>query len=113
MANISSLKPFKPGPDPRRNTKGSLGKATLIKRELTELLTEALFQQTSSGKTRAKLIVERLIYEAINGDIRAMKLIFKYVDGNVSSQEKYSQNKLRELTQEEKDELDKLLATKD
>lgn len=82
MANSKTLKPFKSGYDPRRNTKGRpKGKVS----SLEDLLQTELKKETFAyGQimTQEMAIVMKLIEKARKGETSAFKLFLKYRFGN-------------------------------
>lgn len=80
MANISSLKPFKKGADPRRNLKGRPDGSKSGHTRFKELLFEALQKKPFKNKdiNFEELIIEQLIYYALKGKFSFYKLLMDY-----------------------------------
>ena len=80
MANISSLKPFKKGNDPRRNTKGRPNNSKSAHTRFKELLFEALQKKPfkDKDKTFEDFMIEQLIYQALKGKFSFYKLFMDY-----------------------------------
>lgn len=69
--SLSNLKPFRKGPDPRRNTKGP-GKRLP---ELDSLMDDIFGVDGVKGKGRIRTIFEALHRKAAKGNIRAIEII--------------------------------------
>jgi len=80
MANISSLKPFRKGVDPRRNLKGRPHNSKSAHIRFKELLFEALQKKPfkNKDKTFEDLLIEQLIYYALKGKYSFYKLFMDY-----------------------------------
>lgn len=80
MANISSLKPFKKGNDPRRNLKGRPENSKSAHTKFKELLFEALQKKPfkNKDKTFEDILIEQLIYQALKGKFSFYKLFMDY-----------------------------------
>jgi hypothetical protein len=77
--NVKNLRPFKPG---QSGNPGGRARS----RHVTDLLSDALAQPSArSGQRKDKRLVRRLVDIALNGKrsdaLRAMQLIFAYIDG--------------------------------
>jgi len=83
MANLSSLKPFKKGDDPRRNLKGRPENSKSAHTRFKELLFEALKRKPfkDKDKTFEELMVEQGIFYALKGKFSFYKLIMDYKFG--------------------------------
>ena len=80
MANISSLKPFKKGADPRRNLKGRPNNSKSAHTRFKELLFEALQKKPFKNKDKSleEFMIEQLIYQALKGKFSFYKLFMDY-----------------------------------
>ena len=78
MANPSSLKPFKKGNDPRRNTKGRPNNSKSAHVRFRELLFEALQRKPLKDKTFEELMIEQGIFYALKGKFSFYKLLMDY-----------------------------------
>ena len=85
MSNLATLKPFQPGPDPRRNTKGRpKGSSNLKKLLLKELKKDVEFE---GGKMKLEdVLVRKLVNMALtdkntNRKLEAIKYIINVIDG--------------------------------
>ncbi len=117
MSNLATLKPFRKGHDPRRNVKGRIQstKNKTLKTYLQEYLSKSV--NTRAGKKNvAQLIAERLVDEAIKGDLRAIKFLVERTEGKAISKTEMMKRKgifeesepERVLTKEEEQALDKM-----
>jgi len=79
MANLKTLKPFQKGHDPRRNTKGRpVSKWTPWKKAMEKVLNEKIVKPDGSEITAEIEIIMKLIENARNGNLSAMKLYCDY-----------------------------------
>ncbi|MFA6297290.1 MAG: DUF5681 domain-containing protein [Candidatus Paceibacterota bacterium] len=80
MGNIKTLKPFQPGPDPRRNTKGRPRGSRNVRTVIMEMLKEKV---RFNGKLTRKdiVIVRQLVRKAANGNLKAADIVMDRVDG--------------------------------
>lgn len=72
------VRPFKPGPDPRRNIKG---RPKLP--DLKAVMANALGQETKDGQTALDQIIEAMRRKAAQGDVRAAELLLSRGFGRV------------------------------
>lgn len=87
MANLKTLKHFKSGYDPRRNTKGRPPVRWDPWRDALEKeLKKRVITPGGSEVTTETAIVMRLIQKALKGDLSAMKLFLDYRFGRPKSQ---------------------------
>lgn len=70
MATTKNLRPFKPGPDERRNLKGRPPKLP----KLDELLASVMSEERN-GLTAAEAVLKALLVKATKGDVRAAELL--------------------------------------
>lgn len=70
MATTKNLRPFKPGPDERRNLKGRPPKLP----KLDELLASVMSEERN-GLTAAEAVLRSLLVKATKGDVRAAELL--------------------------------------
>ena len=98
MANISSLKPFKKGNDPRRNLKGRPENSKSAHTKFKELLFQALEKQPfkNKDKTFEELLVEQGIFYALKGKFSFYKLIMDYRFGKPRTAESPEQEQVPE-----------------
>jgi len=89
MANISSLKPFKKGADPRRNLKGRPHNSKSAHTRFKELLFAALEKQPfkDKDKTYEDILIEQLIFYALKGKFSFYKLFMDYRFGKPKTME--------------------------
>lgn len=117
MSNLATLKPFRKGHDPRRNVKGRIQstKDKTLNTYLKEYMTRTV--KTSDGKKMvAQLIAERVVNEALKGDLRAIKFLIERIDGKAISKSEmmrlkgmsYDEEPERVITPEEEEELDRI-----
>jgi|GEM_PF-5571335 len=98
MANEQNLKPFNKGYDVRRGSKpkGSKHVSTYIQ----EILQDVEIEYTYNGKIVKSFPVEAIIktalIKAINGDLKAAEMLFKY--GYGPAREEVTQEKLVVVT---------------
>jgi hypothetical protein len=84
MSNLKTLKPFKKGEDPRRNTKGRPKGTSDIRERFEEAVNKkVMFDGEEIDMSMA--IMLRLISEARKGSYWAVKLFMKYSYGNPKS----------------------------
>lgn len=76
-----NLKPFKPGKDSRRNTKGRPRKLP----EIDKLLIDVLGAESSDGITVAQAILQRIANKALAGDLEAANIILSRAYGKVNT----------------------------
>jgi hypothetical protein len=76
--NSKNLKPFKPGPDPRRNLKGPPTKLP----GLDELLDRVL-GENNGDETEMETIIKALLKKASKGDVRAAEVLLDRAYGKV------------------------------
>lgn len=102
MSNIQSLRPFSKGHDPRRNTKGRPKGAISPNRQFREMLISALLEKVD-GKDmdKAEYLARTIIKKAFQGNTRAVKLIFEYIDGKPPTYEEKQREIRREMYQHE------------
>lgn len=84
MSNIATLKPFQKGHDPRRNIKGRLPSSE--KKTFQHLLLKYLNKEVVVGKTKKtmlEVLAEKIIDDAVRGNIGAIKLVFDRIEGKV------------------------------
>jgi hypothetical protein len=74
--SIKNLKPFKAGPDERRNTKGQPRKIPALDQLLADVLGEE-----KNGTTVAKKILIALSKQAMRGNIRACEVLLERAFG--------------------------------
>lgn len=89
MANPGSLKPFQKGHDPRRNLKGRISKPLTEESELKKYLIDYIHKPvTVDGvrTSRAMLIAERIVDDAVRGKISAIKILMDRTEGKVKTQ---------------------------
>lgn len=79
--NSSNLKPFKPGKDSRRNTKGRPRKLP----EIDKLLIDVLGAESSDGITVAQAILQKIANKALAGDLEAANIILSRAYGKVNT----------------------------
>jgi hypothetical protein len=87
MANEGNLKPFKKGHDPRRNVKGRI--PPMETNELKRLLLKYTNQKVKVGDrimTKAELIAERVVDDAVRGKLSAIKLLMDRTEGKAPTQ---------------------------
>lgn len=117
MSNLATLKPFRKGHDPRRNVKGRIQstKDKTLNTYLKEYLSKSV--NTPNGKkVMAQLIAERVMNDALKGDLRAIKFVIERIDGKAISKSEmmrlrgmsYDQEPERVITPEEEAELDRI-----
>lgn len=86
MSNIESLKPFKSGYDPRRNLKGRPKGSGNVRKALKNLLEKEVGKGENTTKIK-NLLLEKIIDKAVvKGDMKAIKLIWEYLDGKPARQ---------------------------
>ena len=79
MSNLKTLKPFKKGEDPRRNTTG-MNKGSF---SLTTAVKEFLKEKYKDGKTYGEKLKEAAVVRAITKSDVLMKEIWDRVDGKI------------------------------
>jgi hypothetical protein len=82
MSNLRTLKPFKKGYDPRRNTKGRpVGSRS--KKTLAEMVTEMgnKIVPGTNGMTYQQLFVRALFKKGMEGNIKAIELMANISEG--------------------------------
>jgi len=80
MSNPQTLKPFKSGYDPRRNTKGR----PKGQQDFNTMIREVLKQKVKIGgkmRTYEELIWERLVIEVAKGNPKMTKLFYDHMYG--------------------------------
>ena len=82
MSNLKTLKPFKKGKDPRRNTTG-LNKGAF---SLTTKVKEFLLEKVKDGETYGKKLTKAAVLRAIAKSDPLMKEIWDRLDGKVPQQ---------------------------
>lgn len=116
MSNLATLKPFRKGHDPRRNVKGRIQstKNKTLNTYLQEYLSKSV--NTPTGKKKVvQLIAERVVHEALKGDLKAIKFVIERVNGKAISKSEmmrlkgvsYDEEPERIITPEEEQELDR------
>ncbi len=78
--NRENLKPFKKGPDPRRNLKGAPTKLPQL-----DALLDAVLGEEKDGTTAAEAILKALRLKAAKGDVRAAEVLLDRAYGKVKS----------------------------
>lgn len=78
MATTKNLRPFKPGPDDRRNLKGRPPKLP----KLDELLATVMAEERN-GLTAAEAVLRSLLVKATKGDVRAAEVLLDRAFGKV------------------------------
>ena len=90
MSNPSSLKPFQPGDDPRRNTKGRPKGSKNMKNLLLKEIRKSITLEDGTKMKMDELIVRRIVDIALfdpKGDRRlsAIKFIWEQIDGKAKA----------------------------
>lgn len=84
MSNLKTLKPFKKGEDPRRNTKGRPKGTSDIRERFEEAVNRKVLVNGEEMDMGTALIM-KLITEARNGKTWAFKLFMNYMYGKPTS----------------------------
>lgn len=92
MGNIKTLKPFEPGYDPRRNTKG---RPKGSKNWRTRIL-RVLRQKVKVGDKMMlveDVMIEQIFRKAMRGNLKAVKIIIDRIDGKVQDEVVWDESK--------------------
>ncbi len=84
MSNLRTLKPFRKGDDPRRNTKGRPKGSFTELNSLTKAIIKEIDREVDLGGekiTVQELIIRKIVQKALRGDVRAVEFLWNRTEG--------------------------------